>query len=488
MDIDIVSTMEPFFHPRATAVVGVSRDAWKFGSATFLALRQFGRTMPVYPVSARITEFQGTPVYPSISSLPDDADLVILCLPAKLVPEAVKECGHKGIKAVVVPSGGFREVGTDDGKRLEAELRALVGSSVRVIGPNCFGIYSPAGQLTILPGAEYPQNPGNVGFFAQSGGMTEDFCGLAPDYGFTISQAISYGNACDINEVELSEYFLADHRTEIVSAYLEGVKSGRAFFDVIGRLAAHKPTIILKGGLTPSGARAAASHTGSLAGSDTAWNAFFKQTGAIQVLTMEEMLDTISAFRLLPRTSDDRVAVVCGGGGVGVAAGDACYRAGLTLAPLSDRTVEKLASILPPTGASPHNPVDCDNPFPRPAILKDILETLATSHDGGSIIIDKIAMSVEMRHLLGYDRQVGWVDESWLEELPVSICKRYGIPVIVVQREGGESLEMMQCEAERRRLRRYYQANGIAVYPTVQRALNALGKMVAFERHKEQRQ
>ncbi len=482
--MDIVVEMKPFFYPRAAAVVGVSRDPSKFGSAFFLALRNFGSDLLLYPVSSKMTEFMGSTVYPSIGALPEGVDLAILCLPAPLVCESISQCKQKGIPAVVVPSGGFREIGTEQGKRLEAELSGLIGSDIRVIGPNCFGVYSPGGQLTILPGAEYPRTAGAVGFFAQSGGMTEDFCSLSRDYGFSISQAVSYGNACDVNEVDLAEYFLADERTAIAAAYLEGAKDGKTFFNVVRRLAASKPTIILKGGLTPTGAKAAASHTGSLAGNDAAWSAFFKQTGAAQVFAIEELLDTIAAFHHLPLMRDDRVAVVCGGGGVGVTASDACFRAGLRMAEFDEQTRERLASILPPTGASPHNPVDCDNPFPRPAILKEILEALAASGSAGSIIIDKIAMSVRMRQLLGYDAQMGWVDEAWLEELPVLISNRFGLPVIVVQREGGEPLEALSCEAERRRLRRYYQDNGVPVYPSVQRALNALGKVVAYGRRK----
>jgi acyl-CoA synthetase (NDP forming) len=478
--MNVLSEMHPFFYPRAIAVVGVSRDSWKFGSATLIALQKFGSTIPVYPVSNRMTEFMGLQVYPSISVLPKEVDLVIICLPAARVAEAVRECSKQGISAVIVPSGGFQEIGTAEGKRLEAELSSLAGSGLRIIGPNCFGVYSPAGGITILPGADYPRTNGPVSFFAQSGGITEDFCCLSQDYGFYINHAVSYGNACDINELDLSQYFLADEKTGILAAYIEGVKTGRDFFEVVRKLAAAKPTIIWKGGLTPSGAKAAASHTGSLAGSDTAWTAFFKQTGAIQVFSMEELLDTISAFYHLPARKDNRVAVVCGGGGVGVAASDACYRAGLTLATFDERTLQKLASILPPTGANPHNPVDCDNPFPRSSMLREILETVAASGNAGSIIIDKIAMSVKMRQLLGYDKQVGWEDEPWLEELPVLIRSQYKMPIIVVQREGGEPLEKLACDSERRRLRKYYQENGVPVYSTVQHALNALGKMIRF--------
>jgi len=478
--------MRPFFYPNAIAVVGVSQDTWKFGSATLIAIQKFaGGRIPVYPVSPRITEFQGQKVYSSIAELPSEVDLVIICLPAKLIPDSVRQCIQKGIPAVEVPSGGFREVGTEEGRQLEAELISLAGKGTRIIGPNCFGVYSPGGSLTILPGADYPQKAGSVGFFAQSGAITEDFCSLSQDYCFNISQAVSYGNASDVNEYDMAQYFLADPRTTIAAAYMEGLKSGRAYFETIRELSAKKPTIILKGGLTVGGAKAAASHTGSLAGNDKIWEAFFRQTGAVQVYGMEELLDTVSAFTHLPPLKNGSVAVICGGGGPGVIASDACSRAGLTLGKFDENTLSKLASILPPTGASPHNPVDCDNPFPRTQMLNDIMETLGASGNVGSIIIDKITLSVATRKLFGYDTQVGWKDEPWLEEIPVRIRNKYNIPVVVVIREGGEALDKLAMETERRRLRKYYQENGVPVYSTVQRATKAIARVVSYYSNKE---
>jgi acyl-CoA synthetase (NDP forming) len=478
--VDALSEMRPFFHPRAAAVVGVSRDLWKFGSVMFSSLHEFCPTMPLYPVSSRAGEFMGHQVYPSVAALPADVDLVYVCLPAPLVPQAVRECSEKGIPAVIVPGNGFKETGTDEGKRLQEELQKSAGPGTRIIGPNCFGVYSPSGGITILPGWSYPRETGSVGFFAQSGGITEDFCSLLGDYECYVSQAVSYGNACDVNEMDVARYFAADEKTRVVASYLEGVRDGKNFFGVVQEMAASKPTILWKVGLTPGGARAAASHTGSLAGSDIAWTAFFKQTGAIQVFSMEELLDTVSAFCHLPATADPRVALIAGGGGIGVSGSDASYRAGLSLFTFSEKTREVLTGILPPTGANRRNPVDCDAPFPRPSALKGILETIAASGEVGSIVIDKIAMSQRMRQLSGYDRQIGGADEPdepWLEELPVRIRREYQLPVLVVQRDGGEPLEALECEAERRRLRKYYQENGVPVYPTAARALNALGKV-----------
>lgn len=482
--MDALSEMRPFFHPRAAAVVGISRDLWKFGSTLFARSQRFCPTLPVYPVSSRLDEFMGQKVFPSVSDLPAEVDLVFVCLPAPLVPQAVRECSEKGIPAVIIPGGGFRETGTEDGRRLERELQSIAaGSRTRIMGPNCLGVYSPSGGITIVPGFAYPKQSGSVGFFAQSGGITEDFCALLGDYGCYVSQAASYGNACDINEMDVARCFAADEKTRIVAGYLEGAKDGKAFFELVQTMAASKPTILWKAGLTPGGAKAAASHTGSLAGSDTAWTAFFKQTGAIQVFSMEELLDTVSAFYHLPATADPRVGLVVGGGGVGVSGCDASYRAGLSLPTFEEKTRERLTGILPPSGANRRNPVDCDVPFVRPSALKDVLETVAASGEVGTIVIDKIAISQRMRQLGGYDQQIGGTDEPdepWLEELPVRIRTEYQLPVIVVLGNGGEPLDMLEWETERRRLRKYYQENGVAVYPTVTRALNALGKVSRY--------
>lgn len=484
-----MSDMQPFFHPRAAAVMGVSRDLWKFGSTLFARLQRFCPTLPLYPVSSRATEFMGQTVYASVLDLPAEVDLVFVCLPAPLVPQAVWECSEKGIPAVIIPGGGFKETGTEEGRKLEEELRQIAGARTRIMGPNCLGVYSPSGGVTIVPGWSYPRQSGIVGFFAQSGGITEDFCSLLGDYGCYVSQAVSYGNACDVNEMDVARHFAADDDTRIVAGYLEGVRDGGSFFDLIQGMAASKPTVLWKAGLTPGGAKAAASHTGSLAGSDTAWTAFFKQTGAVQVFSMEELLDTVSAFYHLPATADSRVALVAGGGGIGVSGSDAAYRAGLSLPEFGEKTREMLMSILPATGANRRNPVDCDVPFVRPSALKGVLETVAASREVGTIVIDKIAISKSMRRLGGYDQQIGGSDEPdepWLEELPVQIREEYHMPVIVVLGNGGEPLDSLEWETERRRLRKHYQEHGVPVYPTVQRALNALGKTTRYYQRVEQ--
>lgn len=478
----IISEFRPFFYPRAIAVVGVSQDSTKFGNVMCRSIQSFGFPGQIYFVSPKVTEFLGLRGYRSIAELPDEVDLACICLSAQHVLGAVRECKEKGIPAVEILSAGFSETGTEEGKKLQDELVKLSGNGLRIIGPNCFGVYSPAGGVTHLAGTNYPREGGPLGLISQSGGNAEDFCGLARDYGLRFSQAVSYGNACDVSEIELLQYFEADPNTRFVAVYLEGVRKGKEFFETMMRLAPKKPVIFWKGGLTPIGAKMVTSHTASLSGSESVWAAMFQQSAAVQVNSLWELLDTTSAFYHLPPHTDQRVALVCGGGGTSVAASDACYRGGLIMPTLSDEVQRKIASFLPPFGSSAHNPIDVGNPFPSAELLKGVLETLAASNEVGSIILDKTLQSIKIRHLLGYDYQIGWKEKPWLTRLPVSIQRKWNIPVLMVLRDGGDKLGKVSCEIERRRMRRYYQERGIAVFSTIENALSSLGRLVKYYR------
>lgn len=478
----ILSELRPFFYPRSIAVVGVSQDTTKFGSRLCRAIQRFGFRGPLYPVSNRGSEFFGLPVYPSIAAIPGPVDLVCICVPAPFVADTVRECRQKGVPAVVVLTAGFTETGSEGGRGAEAELAGLAGDGLRLIGPNCFGIYSPAGGVTQLPGANYPKESGPVALLSQSGGVSVEFCRATPDHGIRMSQAVSYGNAGDITETDLLRYFEADPQTRIIAAYIEGVRRGEEFFQVVRRVASRKPVVIWKGGLTPSGARAAMSHTASLSGSEELWEALFQQTGAIRVNSLEELLDTTAALYHLPLQTDPRVGVVCGGGGISVASSDACYREGLTLAIPSPTVQERLASILAPAGTSPRNPVDMGSPFPPAGLLRPILKLLATSGDVGSIVIDRVGLSARMRRLLEAGEGGVRREDRGLMTAPVEVRRKWGLPVVVVLREGGDLPGEVRWEAERRRLRSYYQERGIPVYPTVERAMKALGRAIGYYR------
>jgi acyl-CoA synthetase (NDP forming) len=476
----IYEQLEPLFHPRSIAVVGVSQDLWKSGSVMVRALQRFGFSGPIFAVGSRGGSLLGLEVHRSLLDVPGQVDLALLFVPVGAMLQTLRDCRSKGVRAAIAFTGGLGESGTEAGKALEEQIVAEFDGSLRLVGPNCLGLYCPSGGVTQHPGATYPRESGEVSFIAQSGGFTEDFARAAPNFGFYASKVLSYGNAIDLNEADLLEYFEADPETAIIGMYIEGPRNGRKLLEVVRRLKNKKPVVVWKGGLTPKGAEAASSHTGSLAGSVEVWKAALHQAGAVQVSSQEEQFDVLSAFHFLPGHSDARVAYVCQGGGNSVAAGDASFRAGLVLPRLTAETEERIAAHLPPVGSTAVNPVDVQMPVPSARALKSVLEIVATSGEVGAIILDKIVLSVELRRLMGYSDQMPEKDEEWLSEIPVQIVKETGTPVVVVLRENLDPSSAFEIEKERLRLRRYYQENGLAVYPTLERAFRALGHVVAY--------
>lgn len=479
--------LKSFFYPRSIAVVGVSKNPAGVGTCMVRALQRFGFEGKIYPVNPHLKELLGLPVYKSISDIPNAVDFARIYVPTAAAYDVVKECREKGVGAVEVFTGGFGETGTQEGRLQEAKLAALADCEMRIIGPNCFGVYSPGGGVTQIPGENYPRESGKFGFLSQSGGLSEDVFRYAGDYGLRFSQGVSYGNACDVNEVSLMSYFEADPQTQIVGAYLEGVKNSTDFMQTVRRLALKKPTIIWKGGLTPSGARTAASHTGAMAGNEKVWQGFFRQTGTVQVQGLEEFLDTAAAFYHLPEQIDARVALICGGGGSGVAMSDACFQNGLIVAELDANVEQNIAGCLAPSGTSAHNPIDVGPPFPPGQVLEKIMEYLAASGQLGSIVLDKVTPSLELRRVMGYSEQMGWEETPGLRDIPVRIAGKYKLPVIVILREGGDRQCSLAVEKERRRLKEYFLQNGVAVFPSTDRALKALGHVVQYYRNRQNR-
>jgi acetate---CoA ligase (ADP-forming) subunit alpha len=481
----IYEELRPLFYPRSVAVVGVSQDTWKPGSTMLRALLRFGFAGRLYPVSGKGGELMGLKVCPSVASLPEAVDLAFLFVPAQALPSVVRQCREKGVKAGVAFTGGFGETGTEAGKALEAELIREFDGSFRMVGPNCLGLYCPAGGITQHPGEGYPRASGEVSFVAQSGGISEDFARATPNFGFHVSKVISYGNACDLNEADLLEYMQADPATAIVGMYIEGARDGRRFARALRRTTTTKPVVVWKGGVTPQGAAAVGSHTGSLAGSLRVWETLLRQVGAVQVGSLEQMLDTLAAFHFLPGLADLRIGYVCAGGGNSVVAADAAYRAGLVLPRMSPETRDKIASFLPPVGSTASNPVDMLAPMPSPPTVRGVLEAMAGSGEVAAIVLDRIVLSKELRRLMNYAEQAATEDEPWLSEIPIEVHRSSGIPVVVVLRENLDPTGDITVEAERLRLRRYYQENGIAVYPTPDRAFRALGHVIGHYRRGE---
>ena len=312
--------LQRIFHPKRLAVIGVSAGSLGFGSRTIETLLHFGYQGEICPVNPKGGTISGLKIYKTIEEIPGDLDLAIIAVPAPLVPKALEACRRKGVIGAEILSAGFKELGTPEGRALEEEIKKISRQGIRVVGPNCFGIYCPAGGLTILPGLDFPRESGPVAFLAQSGGMAGEFVMNCSSLGLTFSKVVSFGNGVDLRETELLQYLGDDPETRVICLYMEGVEDGRAFFKVLKEVTAKKPVIIYKGGLSQAGSRAVVSHTASLGGSRQIWESMMRQANAVQVNNSWEMAQAALAFVQLPERPVRGVAVVGGGGALGVAA------------------------------------------------------------------------------------------------------------------------------------------------------------------------
>jgi acetyltransferase len=297
------------------------------------------------------------PVHRQIADTPDPVDLAVLLIPAHKVPQALQECGTRGIRAVIIAAGGFRETGPE-GARLEDEcLKVAREYGIRLTGPNCIGILDTHLPLdtTFLPPPGPP--PGDVAFISHSGAICAAVIDWARGQGFGLSRLVSLGNQADLNETDFLAPVAGDPFTRVITLYLEGVSDGRRFATEAARISQHKPIIALKVGRYSRGKQAVASHTGALAGQESAFNAAFRRAGVIRAGTSEELFDWARALAWCPPPAGPRVAVLTNAGGPGIAATDALEAHGLALAVLQESTRAALAEILPPA-ASLHNPVD----------------------------------------------------------------------------------------------------------------------------------
>jgi acetyltransferase len=351
------SSLAPYFSPLGIAVVGASTDPYKLGYGLARNLVQCNYQGAIYFVNPKGGSLFSRPVYSSVLDLPDPVDMAIILIPAEGVAKVLKECATRGIHAVIVASGGFRETG-DHGAGLEQELVEIARRfGIRMIGPNCIGLLDTHLPLdaTFLPPPGPP--PGDVAFISHSGAICAAVIDWARGQGFGLSRLVSLGNQADVNETDVLAPVAEDHYTRVLTLYLEGVSDGQKFVQEARKITRHKPIVALKVGRYPGGQRAAASHTGALAGQENAFNAAFRKAGVIRADTSEELFDWARALAWCPLPKGRAIAILTSAGGPGVTAADALEMNGMSLAVLAPGTQAKLAQLLPPA-ASLHNPVD----------------------------------------------------------------------------------------------------------------------------------
>lgn len=347
-----------FFNPTSIAVIGASREPEKLGHAVMNNLIESGYAQghDLYPINPKADEVLDHKAYASVQDVPGGVDLAVIVIPYPFVPDALRECGRKGIPAAVVISAGFREAGREGIERERELIQIASEYNIRLIGPNCLGVIDTFSQVNASFAAGIPPQ-GPTSFMSQSGALGTAILDWALGGGIGLSKFVSLGNKADVDETDLLRAWADDDTTRVILAYTEGLPDGQEFIRVAREVTKKKPVIVVKSGVTTAGARAVSSHTGSLAGSEQAYQAAFRQAGVIRAEEMQELFDYALAFGYQPLMQGDRVAVVTNAGGPGILATDAIETQGLQLARFELETLHALEEFLP-DAASAANPVD----------------------------------------------------------------------------------------------------------------------------------
>ena len=344
--------LETFFKPKSVAVVGASKNPTKIGHAALKNILISDYDCKLYPVNPNEDEILGLKCYKKITDIPGPLDLVLISIPAPLVNPIVEDCVKKNVKWAIIISSGFSEIGNHE---QEEQLKKIIaGTNLRILGPNTMGYKNASDNLDVSFVFGMPRK-GNVAVVSQSGALGMGMIYLANNEFVGLSKIIGVGNKMDLDDHDLINYFNTDPDTKVIGLYIEGIHNGRAFMDSIKKC--KKPVLIVKSGQSAAGARATASHTGSMAGSDQIYGAAIKQAGGIRCRDIVELFDMARALAGQPPAQGNRIGIITNGGGLGIMLTDACETNGLTIPKLSPNTYKKMEKILPPV-IKPNNPVD----------------------------------------------------------------------------------------------------------------------------------
>lgn len=382
----MTTSLDVLFRPRSIAVVGASRKRGTIAGEVMHNLVASGFTGAVYPVNPHARSVQSVRAWPSVAAIPDEVDLAVIVLPGAQVLEAVEACGEKGVRALVVVSVGFAEVGPE-GRALQGAVLARARHfGMRMVGPNCLGVVNadPAFAMNATFAPTLPPF-GNVAFSSQSGALGLALLDHAAELGIGMSQFVSLGNKADVSANDLLEHWGSDASTGVLLFYAESLGNPSRFLRIAKEVSRRKPVVVVKSGRTDAGARAASSHTGSLAGADAAVDALLAQAGVLRAETIEELFDAAMLLSSQPVPRGRRVAILTNAGGPGILASDACERRGLVVPPLGAATEAALAAFLPPE-ASVKNPVDMIASAPA-ASYERALAVLAADPDVDAVLV-----------------------------------------------------------------------------------------------------
>jgi len=469
--------LAPLFRPRSIAVVGASANKRSQGYEYVQGLVEIGFPGPIYPVNAKLGELLGLKAYPRLEDIPGPVDFIISAVPASAVLKVVEGARAKKAKLIHFFTARFSETGRQDAADLEGELsRRIRASGIRAIGPNCMGLYYPKEKITFDP--ILPYDAGNIGFLSQSGSHAFRIIGRGKDRGLRFSKVISYGNALDLNEADFLEHFAEDPDTDIIAAYIEGLRDGRRFFEALKVATARKPVVVLKGGRTAAGHAAAASHTAALASQQAVWGTAIRQAGALEVSSLNDLIDMLVTFRNAGPVKGARVAVLGGAGGGTVEAADLCQEAGLELAPIPQDIREALREKLPHAWDWVGNPVDGSILGWGSFIALDIVEMMAASP-----AYDAVIANVHLAHALSWDDGEKMFREG-IDRLKKLGTESGKVTILVIG--DPESREHWRWKAVTEARWELAEA-GVALFTDIERAAQAMGRYIHYMAERQNR-
>ncbi|MBI5359358.1 MAG: acetate--CoA ligase family protein [Planctomycetes bacterium] len=451
---------DKFFKPQSVAVVGASARPGKIGNSILVNIVNYGFTGEIYPINPEAGEILGLKAYPSLSAVPDNIDLVVICVPPVAVPGVIEDCGRKNVNSVLIITAGFKEIG-HEGAKLERDIvKRMKELGIRSIGPNCVGLVSTEAKLNVTFASSQAQaRQGNIGFFSQSGALCVAILDWAMLQGIGFSKFISLGNKADINETDMLVALGEDPQTQVILGYIESVDDGARFMQAAERISQHKPIILAKSGGTAAGAKAASSHTGALAGSEQAFKAAFKQTGIIRANSIEQLFDYAMAFSYMPVPEGNSIAILTNSGGPGIIAADAVEHSMLKMASLLKDTIDGLRPKLPSTAAL-YNPVD---------IIGD------GDHERYRIALDALLKDDNVNNILVILTPTATARSAEVAKVLVSSTAQTKKPIAATFIGGYSIADGAKILVDAK----------IPFYPFPERAVDAMDRLVFYKSHKD---
>jgi len=461
--------------PDSVAIVGASSNPVSAGYQFTRFLIDHGFRGKLYPVNPKLTDLLGLRVYPGLTAIPGpNVNYVISCIRADGVLSLLDDCGRKNVGLVHLFTARLKETGREEATRLQGKIQEKAKKlGIRILGPNCMGTYNPKVGLSF--NHDLPTESGPVGGFFQSGGGAGEFVRYAGLRGVRFSKVVSYGNASDIDETELLDYFASDSETRVIASYIEGVKDGRKFLEALARAAKKKPVTILKAGRGRTATKLALSHTASLTGSDKVWHAALRQCGAVVVSNFEELTDQVVAFTFLPPMMERRVIVAGGGGGKSMVAADAWEEEGFDLPELSAQLRENVRRHDPEIWDWVTNPIDASLFQGTTLTYVDLLKWISDEDR-----FDVFAANLTQDDPLPADIWEKLLAPNFLQGAVAVRSK--GRPVVCIIETG----EIGPAEMGRWKwkaiaeTRRELVNQGVAVFPTSERAARATRRLVDY--------